>query len=62
MAGDYVLTPSMTLEQIIDSLKTGKVMQEAAVKIAIPEGIQLREIAYFVWHFEADWLFLHSLQ
>ena len=45
MAGDYVLTPSMTLEQIIDSLKTGKVMQEAAVKIAIPEGIQLREIA-----------------
>ena len=42
MAGDYVLTPSMTLQQIIDSLKTGKVMQEAAVKIAIPEGIQLK--------------------
>ena len=41
MAGDYVLTPSMTLQQIIDSLKTGKVIQEAAVKIAIPEGIQL---------------------
>ena len=45
MAGDYVLTPSMTLQQIIDSLKTGKVIQEAAVKIAIPEGIQLSEIA-----------------
>src|SRR4051794_3430206 len=45
MAGDYVLTPSMTLQQIIDSLKTGKVIQEAAVKIAIPEGIQLSQIA-----------------
>ena len=45
MAGDYVLTPSMTLQQIIDSLKTGKVIEEAAVKIAIPEGIQLSQIA-----------------
>jgi UPF0755 protein len=45
MAGDYILTPSMTLQQIIDSLKTGKVIQEAAVKIAIPEGIQLSQIA-----------------
>jgi UPF0755 protein len=45
MAGDYVLNPSMTLQQIVDSLKTGKVMQEAAVKIAIPEGIQIKEIA-----------------
>lgn len=45
MAGDYVLNPSMTLQQIIDSLKTGKVIEDAAVKIAIPEGIQLRQIA-----------------
>jgi len=44
MAGDYVLSPSMTLEQIIDSIKTGKVM-EATVKIAIPEGTQLKDIA-----------------
>lgn len=48
MAGDYALNPSMTLEQIIESLKTGKVMQEAAVKIAIPEGTQLKEIAAII--------------
>ena len=48
MAGDYVLTPSMTFQQIIDSLKTGKVMQEAAVKITIPEGKQLDEIAEII--------------
>ncbi|WP_338470342.1 endolytic transglycosylase MltG [Niallia sp. XMNu-256] len=45
MAGDYVLKPSMTLEQIINSLKTGKVIQDAVVKIAIPEGTHLKEIA-----------------
>ena len=45
MAGDYVMTPSMTLPQIIDSLKTGKVMQEAVFKITIPEGYNLDEIA-----------------
>ncbi len=48
MAGDYVLTPSMTLEQIIDSLKTGKVIQDAVVKIAIPEGTQIKEIASII--------------
>ncbi|WP_428909214.1 endolytic transglycosylase MltG [Niallia sp. Krafla_26] len=48
MAGDYVLNPSMTLDQIISSLKTGKVMQEAAVKLTIPEGTQLKEIAEII--------------
>ena len=42
MAGDYVMTPSMTFPQIIDRLKTGKVMQNAVFKITIPEGQQLR--------------------
>ena len=32
MAGDYVLTPSMTLQQIIDSLKTGKVIARSSCK------------------------------
>ncbi len=48
MAGDYVLNPSMTLEQIIASLKTGKVIEDAIVKIAIPEGTQLKEIASII--------------
>ncbi len=45
MAGDYVMTPSMTLPQIIESLKTGKVMREAVFQITVPEGKQLDEIA-----------------
>lgn len=45
MAGEYALNPSMTLTQIIDSLKTGTVMQEVVFKITIPEGKQLKEIA-----------------
>ena len=48
MAGDYVLTPSMTLPQIIDILKTGKVMQNAVFQITIPEGQQLDEIAEII--------------
>lgn len=48
MAGDYVLTPSMTLDQIIDSLKTGKVIQGATVKIVIPEGTHLKEISSII--------------
>ena len=45
MAGEYVMTPSMTFPQIIDRLKTGKVMQNAVFQITIPEGQQLDEIA-----------------
>lgn len=45
MAGEYHMTPSMTMEEIIDSLKTGKIMQEPVFTLAIPEGKQLREIA-----------------
>ncbi|GAE47479.1 protein YceG like [Mesobacillus boroniphilus JCM 21738] len=45
MAGDYKMNPSMTLPEIITSLKTGKVMQEVVMKITIPEGKQLKQIA-----------------
>jgi len=48
MAGEYVMTPSMTLPQIVNSLKTGKVMQKAVFKITIPEGKQLTEIAEII--------------
>jgi UPF0755 protein len=43
-AGTYSLTPSMTLDEIIASLKTGKVIKNELV-ITIPEGLHLKEIA-----------------
>jgi UPF0755 protein len=45
MAGDYKMKPSMTLPEIVTSLKTGKVMQDVVMKITIPEGKQLKQIA-----------------
>jgi UPF0755 protein len=48
MAGKYVMNPSMTLPQIIDSLKTGKVMEEVVFKLTIPEGKHLVEIAELI--------------
>lgn len=47
-AGDYKLNPSMTFTEIIESLKTGVVMDEAVFQIAIPEGKQLSEIAKII--------------
>ncbi|PLS15597.1 endolytic transglycosylase MltG [Bacillus sp. M6-12] len=44
-AGTYELSPSMTIGQIVNSIKTGKIMQEVAVKITLPEGKQLQQIA-----------------
>jgi UPF0755 protein len=44
-AGNYDLTPAMTLDEIITSLKTGKVMLKAEFKVTIPEGLQLDQIA-----------------
>ncbi|WP_338451530.1 endolytic transglycosylase MltG [Niallia oryzisoli] len=48
MAGEYVMTPAMTLPQIVNSLKTGKVMQKAVFKMTIPEGKKLTEIAEII--------------
>ncbi|WP_040207876.1 endolytic transglycosylase MltG [Neobacillus jeddahensis] len=45
MAGDYQLSPSMDVEEIVSRLKTGKVLAKASFKITIPEGKQLQEIA-----------------
>jgi len=44
-AGKYALKPSMTLDEIINTIKTGKVINEVALKITIPEGQKLEEIA-----------------
>jgi UPF0755 protein len=48
MAGEYALTPAMTFPEIIESLKTGKIMEEVVFKITIPEGKQLKEIATII--------------
>ncbi|WP_442595122.1 endolytic transglycosylase MltG [Neobacillus sp. D3-1R] len=48
MAGEYLLSPSMTFPTIIDNLKTGKVTKEVVLKITLPEGIQLEQIAEII--------------
>jgi UPF0755 protein len=45
MAGEYQLSPSMDVQEIVGRLKTGKVLAEASFKITVPEGKQLKEIA-----------------
>jgi UPF0755 protein len=45
MAGEYKMKPSMTTPEIVSSLKTGKVMQDVVMKITVPEGKQLSQIA-----------------
>ncbi|MCP3025591.1 endolytic transglycosylase MltG [Halobacillus sp. A5] len=44
-AGNYSFTASMTLDEIIESLKTGKIVKEPAVRVTIPEGRNLEQIA-----------------
>ncbi|RFU71630.1 endolytic transglycosylase MltG [Peribacillus saganii] len=44
-AGTYELSPSMNLGEIVSSIKTGKIMQEVALKITLPEGKTLQQIA-----------------
>jgi UPF0755 protein len=48
MAGEYELSPSMEIPEIINRLKTGKVLQQAAFQLTIPEGKQLKEIAQII--------------
>ncbi|WP_070120769.1 endolytic transglycosylase MltG [Bacillus marinisedimentorum] len=43
-AGDYKLSPSMEIEDIIDSLKTGKILADPIFKMTVPEGKQIPEI------------------
>ncbi|WP_205758549.1 endolytic transglycosylase MltG [Lysinibacillus sp. SGAir0095] len=44
-AGDYIMTQSMTLDEIIESLKTGKVYREPVFTVTIPEGLTLEQIS-----------------
>lgn len=44
-AGTYDLMPSMTLDEITESLKTGKVYREPLFTINVPEGLTVEQIA-----------------
>jgi UPF0755 protein len=44
-AGNYQLSKSMAMQDIIDILKTGKVIQEVAYRITIPEGLTIPKLA-----------------
>jgi len=44
-AGDYTFTPAMTIDEIIESLKSGVLVKEPIDKVTIPEGKTVEEIA-----------------
>lgn len=44
-AGDYTLSPSYSIDEIVERLQGGKVMEEPAHVITIPEGKTIEEIA-----------------
>ena len=47
-AGEYSLTKAMTLDEIIQSLKTGKVYREPIFTLTVPEGLTLEQIGQVV--------------
>lgn len=47
-AGNYKLTKAMTLDEIIESLKTGKVYREPVFTMTVPEGLTLEQIAAII--------------
>ncbi|QGH35055.1 endolytic transglycosylase MltG [Gracilibacillus salitolerans] len=44
-AGEYTLSPSMTLAEITAELETGSLQQEAQLRVTVPEGRSMEEIA-----------------
>ncbi|HLS07028.1 MAG TPA: endolytic transglycosylase MltG [Bacillota bacterium] len=44
-AGEYTLSQSLTLDEIIESLQTGKIIVEPTYTVTIPEGKTIEEIA-----------------
>ena len=47
-AGTYDLTKAMTPDELIQSLKTGKIYREPVFTMTVPEGLTLEEIANVV--------------
>lgn len=44
-AGNYEFSPSQTIDEVIEELQSGKLINEAIHKVTIPEGKSLEEIA-----------------
>ncbi|GGA69084.1 endolytic transglycosylase MltG [Ornithinibacillus halotolerans] len=44
-AGNYTFTKSMTFDEIIESLKSGRIIKEPVYRVTIPEGLTIEEIA-----------------
>ncbi|MBN8236722.1 endolytic transglycosylase MltG [Halobacillus kuroshimensis] len=44
-AGDYQFTSSMTLDEVIESLKSGKLVKDPALTVTVPEGQNVEQIA-----------------
>lgn len=52
-AGNYTFSPSMTINEIIESLKSGKIVLESTHRITIPEGLTVEQIAdIYAKHFD----------
>lgn len=49
-AGEYTLTPSLTLSEIVKELQSGKVMEEPIYRVTIPEGKTVEQIASIFAH------------
>ncbi|WP_332690705.1 endolytic transglycosylase MltG [Halalkalibacter lacteus] len=47
-AGDYALSTSMTMDEIIQELKEGKILQEPELVFTVPEGRWLEDIAAII--------------
>lgn len=44
-AGQYTLSPAMSLEETVNELQTGKIIEEPIERVTIPEGKTIEEIA-----------------
>lgn len=44
-AGNYTFTQAMTLDEILETLKTGKLYREPVFSITVPEGLTLEQIS-----------------
>jgi|SRR5690625_86135 len=44
-AGEYTLSPSLTLQEIVEELQSGKIIDEPVHTVTIPEGKTLEQIA-----------------
>ncbi|MBS2969795.1 endolytic transglycosylase MltG [Metabacillus sp. KIGAM252] len=47
-AGDYLMSKSMTMDDMIQLLKTGKMSENIAIQFTIPEGHQMTQIAAII--------------